>query len=210
MALPTSYLTTSKNLQAILASIQNAQAPETFTVNFLNSLDFKSSSDRLIIGVLKSLGFLDPSGKPTTRYFEYLDQTRAPIVLAEGIRAAYSDLFQVNKKANEMTRAELTNKLKTLSQGQLAESVLDKMVMTFQALVAQANFEETAKVTQDTERAPAADVNQKEPDKSGSAARSTDGLSLGGLVYNIQIVLPDTRDQAVYEALFRALRSHLL
>jgi hypothetical protein len=57
MAVPTSYLTTTKNLGKILASIQNAQAPKQFTTRFLASLGFASAADRLIIGVLKSLGF---------------------------------------------------------------------------------------------------------------------------------------------------------
>ena len=35
-------------------------------------------------------------------------------------------------------------------------------------------------------------------------------VDLGGLVYNIQIVLPETRDVAVYDALFRSFKEHLL
>jgi hypothetical protein len=34
-------------------------------------------------------------------------------------------------------------------------------------------------------------------------------VKIDGLVYNIQIVLPESRDQAVYDALFRSLREHL-
>ena len=51
MALPTSYLTSVKNLPAILAAIQQAKAPERFTQRFLESLEFKSNSDRLMIGL---------------------------------------------------------------------------------------------------------------------------------------------------------------
>lgn len=36
------------------------------------------------------------------------------------------------------------------------------------------------------------------------------GAGLGGLVYSIQIHLPESRDQAVYDALFRSLKTHLL
>ena len=35
-------------------------------------------------------------------------------------------------------------------------------------------------------------------------------VDLGGLVYNIQIVLPEIRDVAVYDALFRSFKEHLL
>src|SRR3954471_3059746 len=97
MAIPTSYLTTTKNLAGILNSIVGAQAPERFTTRFLESLDYKAAADRLVIGVLKSLGFLADDGRPTQRYFDYLDQSRSEAVMAQAIREAYSDLFQVNK-----------------------------------------------------------------------------------------------------------------
>src|SRR5688572_21835696 len=98
-------MTTTKNLSLILASMLRAQAPERFTQAFLESLDFKSNSDRLVIGVLKSLGLLDETGKPTDRYFRFLDQTQTRQVLAEGIRDAYQDLFKVNTKAHELSKA---------------------------------------------------------------------------------------------------------
>ena len=77
MALTDAYLSQTKNLGAILDAIRGAQAPEKFTVRFLEQLGFKSTNDRNIIGVLKGLGFLDDSGTPTQRYFEYLDETVA-------------------------------------------------------------------------------------------------------------------------------------
>jgi hypothetical protein len=35
-------------------------------------------------------------------------------------------------------------------------------------------------------------------------------IRLGGFVYNVELHLPESRDPAVYEALFRALKTHLL
>jgi len=35
-------------------------------------------------------------------------------------------------------------------------------------------------------------------------------LGLGGLHYNIQIIMPESRDPKVYDALFRSLKEHLL
>lgn len=206
MALPTSYLTTVKNLDGILAAIQGAQAPEKFTQAFLESLEFKSTNDRLIIGVLKMLGFIDDSGRPKDRYFRYLDQTQSAKVLAEGIRDAYQDLFKVNTKAHELTKQEVINKFKTLGQGQISDAVLDKMAMTFTALVKLADFQSppaspTTTQTQD---------GGKSEESSDKAVSTHAGIKLGGLVYNIQIVLPESRDPAVYDALFGSLRRHLL
>jgi hypothetical protein len=205
MSLPTSYLTSFKNLPGILSAIQNAQAPKNFTTRFLESLGYKNAADRLIIGVLKSLGFLTGEGVPTTRYFEYLDQTQSKRVLADGVREAYSDLFQINKKAHELPSSDLKNKLKTLTQGQASESVLDKMVGTFKALVQQADFA--------ISQVPKAEDKQEESKKEQEPATEEENkasVSLGGLVYNIQLILPADRDRAVYDALFRSLKEHLL
>ena len=51
MALTQAYLVTTKNLSAIINSVVNAKAPERFTNKFLENLNFKSSNDRLYVGV---------------------------------------------------------------------------------------------------------------------------------------------------------------
>ncbi len=232
MALPTAYLTSTKNLDGILSAIQTAQAPPRFTINFLANLGYKSSSDRLIINVLKALGFLNPDGSPTDRYYRYLDQTEARKVLAEGLRDAYADLFQLNRNANTMSRTDVKHKLKTLTQGQSSDAVLMKMAGTFSELARRADFTQphqtsTAKTPEAETTAAEAPTADGTPEVSmqtgphgnlashdGNRAPRTepeDGrISLNGLVYSIQIHLPESRDQSVYDALFRSLKTHLL
>jgi hypothetical protein len=203
MALPTAYLTSVKNLGALLSAIQNAKAPEKFTVKFLESLEFKSNADRLFIGVLKSLGFLDAEGRPRERYFRFLDQTQSASVLADAIREAYADLFQINTRAQTLTKTDIVNKFKTLSQGSISESVLDKMAMTFINLVKHADF--AAKLD-------ASPKPEREEESRGVPTLTKPPISattMGGLHYNIQLILPDSRDPKVFDALFRSLREHL-
>lgn len=216
MALPTAYLTSVKNLSAIFTAIQGAQAPDKFTQAFLESLEFKATNDRLVIGLLKALKFLDDSGKPIDRYFRFLDQTQGEKVLAEAIRDAYQDLFRVNIKANELSKSDVTNKMKTLSQGAFSESVLDKMSTTFTTLVKLADFKSSANPSAAAAALPIDEGNaemMREERSERSETRREDqhhNVKLGGLVYNIQIVLPESRDPAVYDALFQSLRRHLL
>lgn len=205
MALPTAYMTSRKRLPDIFDAIKTAKAPEIFTQKFLETLEFKSKGDRLIINVFKALGFLDDTGKPIQRYYEYLDQTHSDKVLAQGIREAYSDLFAVHTKANELQKPELLGKLKTLSQGSYSDAVLNHMADTFLALVKQADFKELLRKPLKTGPNKGKVDEIKPIEKVDSEA----GLSLGGLVYSIQIVLPETRDQGVYDALFKSLRQHL-
>lgn len=214
MGLSTSYLTSVKNLSGIFDAIKTAQAPTKFTVRFLLGLGFKSNSDRLIISVLKSLGFLTPeSAAPTERYYRFLDQTQSAIVLAEAVRDAYSDLFQVKIDAHKLSKTDVVNKLKTLTQGKYSTSVFDKMGSTFVALCKLGDFE--TKAAEDD--APM--VESPPENKEEYSLDKMDGIeeggtinaskSFGGLHYNIQLILPESRDPKVYDALFRSLTEHL-
>ena len=169
----------------------------------------------MIIGVLKELGFLTASGEPTERYFQFLDQTRSGDVLAEAVESAYAGLYQLNRQAHQLPRNDLKNKLKTITRGQLSDSVLDKVVMTFTSLAKHADFAALEKrrasdrdPRTETSTAPAP-LDATEPEPVVERPRAP-GLDLGGLVYNIQIHLPESRDPAVYDALFRSLRQHLV
>lgn len=216
MALPSAYLTSSKNLPAIFQAIQQAKAPERFTVRFLNSLEFKNTSDRLVIGVLKAIGFLDDQGKPTSRYFAYLDNSQARAIMAEGVRSAYKDLFDVNINAQRLTKPEVANKLKTLTQGQFSESVIEKMATTFFSLCKLADFDSIKTPIHEEPEEEDVEEQADEPievDQERGRERPRKSplprLSVNGLHYNIQIILPESRDPAVYDALFRSLREHL-
>ncbi len=213
MALPTTYLTSTKNLAAILDAIRNAQAPPRFTQKFLEDLGFTSSSDRLIIGVLKSLDFLADTGEPKPKYHQYLDRSESRRVLAQAIRSPYSDVFQLRRDAEKLTAADLKGKMKTLSQGEYSDAVLGKMATTFKKLVELADFsvepEPGVVEDQDTDDDSRDSNNETDSSEKHAGKDRPSRLPWGGLTYNINIHLPESRDQAVYDALFRSLKEHL-
>ncbi len=208
MALTSAYLITTKNLEAFLNAVRGAKAPEKFTNKFLSQLDFSSSNDRLFIGLLKALGMIDESGTPTKRYFEFLDQSESGRVLAEAIREAYEDLFAVNKKAQDLSVEEVKNKLKTLTQGQKSDNVVGLMANTFKALTALADWKTLAaeplpvlkKIEEPLSAPPSASH------ESGSLRTVSAKMSLH---HDIHIHLPESRDPAVFEAIFDAMKRHL-
>jgi hypothetical protein len=208
MGLMSTYLTSTKKLEDFLNTIITAQAPEKFTIRFLQQLDFNSASDRLYVGLLKGLGFLNEDGAPTERYYKYLDQGQSRLVMADAIREAYSDLFAINKRANELSEDDVRNKLRTLTQGKKSEDVIGKMASTFSALAALADWSKDGEVISGTnpklnaeEPSPPVDKVDKEPHHQGVLKTQ--------LHYNVQIHLPESRDPLVYDAIFRALREHL-
>jgi hypothetical protein len=85
VSLPDSYTLKPNSVPAYFDAILDAQPPERFSVKFLENLGFTSTNDRLFIGILKDLGFLNRDGAPQPRYFEFVDRSRSKHVLAEGI-----------------------------------------------------------------------------------------------------------------------------
>lgn len=81
MAITEAYYAQVKNVGEIFNAILNAQAPDTFTQKFLCDLGFTSVNDRPFISVLKSMGFLDESGSPTQRYYDYIDEENSNKIL---------------------------------------------------------------------------------------------------------------------------------
>lgn len=212
MALPDSYTVKYGSLAAYFDAIQAAQPPERFSVKFLENLEFTSTNDRTIIGILKELGFLDANNVPTPRYYRFLDKSDGPKVLAEGIREMYSELFAIKKDANKLNADEAFNKLRTLYAGKKNDTTIKLISKTLVGLCELADFEskvdfikpeliEEEKKTKDKEQAGEA-IKEKQK-------RSEQKINLDSLQYHINIVLPETRDQGVYDAIFKSLRDHL-
>lgn len=214
MSLPTSYLLTIKNVNSFFDSLITAKAPETFTQKFLEGLGFKSTNDRLFIALLKALGFLDSNAAPTERYFKFLDQSQSKVVMAEALEEAYSDLFAVNTKAYELSLDEVKSKLRTLTQGKNSELVITNMANTFLALAGYAEWKNSPKQMDEIKKVEEKN-EKKESQKVELEIPTTEpivkplDIPNPAFHYNIQIHLPESRDQSVYDAIFKSIRSHL-
>lgn len=169
----------------------------------------------MFINVLKEIGFLDADGVPTSRYYEFLDRSQSEKVVAEGVRDAYSDLFAVNRNAHQMSVDDVKNKLRTLYHGQKKDNLISRIASTFVALCEYADFSPRPQATREsaaTESAPHQPTDasfssndQSAPDDHNPAST----IGLDSLQYHINIVLPESRDPSVYDAIFKSLKDHL-
>lgn len=109
-----------------------------------------------------------------------------------------------------MSPAEVKNKMKTLSEGAFTDRVLTQMAGTFTTLGKAADFASTPpgeppkRSNEDSpvEQSNASDVRDREVVDSSAIP------PFANLAYNINIQLPESRDPAVYNAIFKALREH--
>jgi hypothetical protein len=92
------YMTSVKNLPAIMTKIIEGTAPPKFTNAHLKGLGFKSSNDLGVIPLLKDLKFLTADGVPTSRYHDYRDPSKSKAVMAAALKEAYEDLFHITEK----------------------------------------------------------------------------------------------------------------
>jgi hypothetical protein len=210
MAVPTSYLTGTKNLKGILEAIQKAGVPQRFTYDWLKTLGYPSSNDRPIIPLFKAMRFIDDSGGPLDRYKRYRDTTQAKAVLAEGMRDAYRDVFAVDQQAQNLTAEQLKGIFARLSGK--SDRVADQMAVTFKALASHADFTAPAEADDESPEDESETDEGKEADEA--AERDLERLKLeqklGGLTlhHDIHVHLPTSTQIEVYDAIFRALRQN--
>lgn len=213
MAMQPVYLVSVKNLAKFLEALRHAQAPDKVTLRFIEELGFTSTNDRLFIPLLKAMKLVDEAGKPTARFHSFLDDTQWKQVLADGIKDAFPDLFRVNRNANALSREQLSGKIKSLTEGKLSPAVLGNVTKTFIELVKLADFSGSAGEAQpsgeETREEQVASEPAK-PEQSAPAEPSRKRSEGTTLVYRIEIVLPAVRDQAIYDAIFRSAKEHLL
>lgn len=197
------YTTVPGKIAGLFQKIKETGVPPKITEKWLKSVGFSSSNDRSLIPILRLVGFIDKSGIPQKRWHEYRGPNGKQ-VLAEGIREGYGDLFATYPDAYERRREDLESFFSTHSSA--GKQAIGKTVSTFQELCKLAEF--SVKTFPKGENPD----EGGEVEGEGKEARHMIAKLHKGLVINIniQLTLPETRDSDVYDALFLAMKKHLL
>ena len=196
----------------ILKKIQDARRPDRFTQDFLETkLGFSGGSARAIIPLLKRLGFLESNGVPTDFYDQFRNTETQGIALAQGMKNAFSELFDRNEYVYDLDQAKLTSLVIQVTGGTKKDRKTKAIVGTFSALKDLADFES------DTPLKPE-DEPETEVSKSGQAPLTTNFEQAIGpknnvdfkVSYTINLNLPETTNPDVFNAIFKALQENLL
>jgi hypothetical protein len=203
MALANTYVQVYGQLGDVFNRIAEGQAPDKFTTQHLKDLGFSSSNFRAVIPLLKQLGFLSPDGTPTNRYHEYRNTARSRRVMGEAIREAYGDLLTIKANPIDADRPLIEGKFK--STHNTSPNTAKLMASTFYSLLELADLSHPSpiEVKPQEPKPPSEPIPIKVPEAQTERRRPT-------LHYNIQIHLPATKDVEVFNAIFKALKEHLL
>ncbi len=193
-----------KNVGLLFERIASAKAPEAFTQIFLSkTLGITGSSDRPLINLLKKLGFLDSTGKPTSKYARLKNPKTAGRAIAEGIREAYAPLFAANEKANELQKEDLKGVISQVAGTD--ETGTKQILYTLLALIKQGDFSvERVNGDGETVRKEEAPIGPL-PDPG-----LKEGVKIGGFRgdfnFNVQVHLPSNGSEETYINIFNAVR----
>jgi hypothetical protein len=183
--------------------IASAKVPDKFTHGFLNqTLGFKNTNDRAFIPLLRTLGFLDQSGSPTSTYRLLKNATAARGAIGAAIRKAYAPLFEANENAHALTADKLNGLVAQVAGTD--EDMTARIVSTFTALTKVGDVSAQDAVVGEVDDTPDSE-NDDVPAKLAKTPAASKPLR-PEFHYNIQVHLPSNGTEEVYLNIFNALR----
>lgn len=196
------YTQNTGSLIEVIKAIGRHGIPDKFTTKELPVWGFKSSNDRPIVGVLKTIGFLDNACVPQPLWREA--RTTPELAVAKGVRAGYSELFKTFPDAHRKDAEALTNFFKAKTT--VGDAVVKQMVGTFRALAQYGDFETHSSDTSGEKEASVPDESVTAQAVSRSIGTSS-GLTVN---LNIELTVPTDPTGDVYDKFFAAMKKHLL
>jgi hypothetical protein len=204
------YLASPGLIPKVLGKMQEARRPDRFTQDFLETkLGYGGGSARAIIPPLKRLGFLSSDGTPTRLYDQFRNADTQGGAMSEGIRSAFSELFERNEYAHDLPKDKLTGLITEITGASKDDSTTRYTVSTFLALKEFADFD-AASVQERSEPARSTDrVTLAIQDEQPRRPVQSDNVDFA-VSYTINLNLPETTNPDVFNAIFRALKENLL
>lgn len=202
------YLASPGSIKTALERIRSAATPDRVTIDFVTTkLQIKGGTGFAILPYLKKIGFVATDGSPTDLYKQFRNSALAGAAIAEAIKIGYKDLLQVNEYFYELDDKKLLDLIIQVTGADAKSSVAKATLSTLKTLKSFANFN----IPKAAE--PPASSKEVSPHvehiDSQIHALGKERLGLN-LSYTINLNLPATSDQAVFNAIFRSLKEHLL
>lgn len=207
-ALP--YVTAPGNVDRALKAIKSAATPPNVNQDFVKTiLKIPGGSGNQMTSYLRKIGFAAPDGSPTETYKRFRNQTTEAQAAAEALKIGYKPLYVRNEYMHELSDKDLRG-LVIAETGEGQDSNIATLVVScIKAIKNYAKWTpEPTEEKPDKPVLPATTTQAKEdtPPRPDSLPRTL-GMNLG---YTINLNLPATTDVAVFNAIFKSLKEHLL
>ncbi len=205
------YVTSPTSIKNALDRIRAAATPPRFTTDFVSTvLLIKGGTGAAIMPFMKRIGFVATDGTPTDLYKRFRNPTIGGAAVAVAIKASYRDLVSANEYFYRLSDKDLRNLILQVTGLEHDNRVAQSIFATLKNLMLYADFDTQTEVQALTSPTPNPSTDTDSPRlplRSVEAAQTSVGLNLA---YTINLNLPATSDQAVFNAIFKSLREHLL
>lgn len=169
-------------------------------------MEARGGAARPIIPILKATGLLNQTGAPTELYAQFQTDAGRPVAALQALRNGFGEIFRRNQYAHKAEEAALIDVIVAITGLPKKEGIVRYILTTFQAFQEYAKqAREDAKLDDGGDAPPSYDTPPPPPiNQNGGAAGRLQ------LAYNINVVLPETTNVEVYNAIFRSLKANLL
>lgn len=203
------YVATPGSIKTALERIRSAATPERVTKDFVTTvLQIKGGTGGNLPPFLKRIGFVGSDGAPTDLYRRFRNPATGGAAVADAIRLGYKDLLQANEYFYRLSDKDLLALIVQVTGVEANNRAAQLTLSAIKALKAFASFDLVEPSEESAEQPQTADPRSRVLDLQGHQGRNGQvGLNLS---YTINLNLPATADQAVFNAIFRSLKEHLL
>jgi len=203
------YLVSPGSLKTALERIQSAATPDRVSKDFVSTkLQIKGGTGSALIPFLKKIGFVASDGAPTDLYKKFRNTATEKAAAAQAVKLGYGPLSEVNEYFYDLNEKDLMSLILQVTGAEKDNQVAKYTLSTFKNLKSFANFERNEKA-EDTPLP--ANTNGEVHTISAESSRASSVAKVGmNLSYTINLNLPATTDQAVFNAIFRSLKENLI
>lgn len=201
------YMASPGTVKSALEKIKSAATPPRVTTDFVNTvLQIKGGTGGTVTPFLKKIGFVASDGTPTEIYKRFRNPDSAGHAMADAIRLGYRELLKANEYFYRLDDKGLLALIVQVTGVETENRPAALTLSTLKILKSYADFD--ADIMYSDDRASNADVSRQS--MALPAAHTADAKLGLNLSYTINLNLPATTDQAVFNAIFRSLKEHLL
>jgi len=206
------YLAASGTLKKTLERITEAAQPLKFNSDFLeNVLKLKGGAGRAIPPILKKLGMLSTDGVPTELYAKFRTESGRGRAAHQALRNGFPEIFKRSDYAHTVPDGKLRDIIVEVTGLKSSDKVVQAIKGTFNAVKSfvPADLDISG---EDVDTGAGFDEGQIAPMGSmpGGFGAGTPGDGGIRLAYNINIVLPETSDLKILNAIFRSIKENLM
>ena len=206
------YITNHGTVKNVLEKIITASKPDKFTQDYLSTvLGMSGGGARAVIPILKRVGFLTSDGTPTEIYSKFRTDSGRPEAALGALRSGFAELFRRNEHIYAATDTKLTDAIVEITGLKKDDPVVRAIRGTFQVFRAYLPQGFTsADVGKHSHQDGLTNESDGEIERVQQKTQNGEDKLAFGLSYQINIVLPETKDVEVYNSIFRSLRDNLL